>query len=76
MQVAGYAKDMERTLEADRARLEEVVKLEIRARISTAEQLRESLGKQVRVQRDRVCVHVCACGCGCACTHLVGGAAA
>jgi hypothetical protein len=48
MQVRAYARDMEESLEQERIRLEEVVKMEIRARVSTGEALSESLGK-VRV---------------------------
>jgi|LauGreDrversion2_5_1035112.scaffolds.fasta_scaffold496616_1 hypothetical protein len=45
---------MEEALEQERLKLEEVVKMEIKARITTAEQLRELVGAQVRPELGQV----------------------
>ncbi|KAG1676158.1 hypothetical protein FOA52_004999 [Chlamydomonas sp. UWO 241] len=52
--VRAYARDMEESLEQERIRLEEVVKMEIRARISTSEALAESLTKEVGGMRSEL----------------------
>jgi predicted phage gp36 major capsid-like protein len=48
--VRAYARDMEEALEQERLKLEEVVKMEIKARITTSEQLKELIGAQVGVR--------------------------
>ena len=45
--VRAYARDMEEALEQERLKLEEVVKMEIKARITTSEQLKDLIGAQV-----------------------------
>lgn len=50
---------MEEALEQERLKLEEVVKMEIKARITTAEQLRELVGAQVRRKGGRGTMRLC-----------------
>ena len=42
-QIRAYARDMEESLEQERMKLEEVVKMEIKARMTAGESLREQL---------------------------------
>lgn len=52
-QVRAYARDMEESLEQERLKLEEVLKMEIKARITTGEALRDSVnGTLAEVRKE------------------------